>query len=383
MTLAKVSSLRQVIAFHTVARLGSVSLAADELHLTQSAVSIQIGTLEQAIGTPLLLRTGRGVRLTEAGELLDRYAERLVALWHEASEEMESFQGQFSGTLNIGAVTTVEFWLPHLLVNFVRGNAAVKVKLHVGNRDDIVRSLATHKIDMAIMGMPPDELKVTAAAFATNPMAFVAAPSHPLMSMGKLTMAMLAEAHLLVRERGSGSRTTVERLFKEARLKLRIGSELSSNESLKQMCAAGFGPAYLSLHTCVLEMKAGLIKLLPLDNNPVERRWFVVRIASKEMPQVALAFEKFLCKEGQKQIQDFVAIEPRPPAKTSTRSRSSAKRESPLGATALTMPSSLTRDALEALMRSGGTEASSTDDIVPDRVGPGEPVLAFKRARRR
>ncbi len=303
MTLAKSSSLRQLATFHTVARLGSVSLAADALHLTQSAVSIQVGGLEQAVGSALLLRTGRGVRLTEAGELLNGYAERLLALWHEASEEMESFQGAFSGTLNIGAVTTSEYWLPHLLVTFAGRNPRVKVKLHVGNRDEIVRSLAAHKVDIAIMGYPPDELKVSSAAFAKNPMAFMAAPNHPLMADPKLSMATLAEAHLLVRERGSGSRTTVERLFKEAGLRLRIGSEMSSNESLKQMCASGFGPAYLSMHTCILEMKAGQLKLLPLPNNPVEREWFVVRVPSTPLPQVALAFEKFLCDEGQTQIR--------------------------------------------------------------------------------
>ena len=131
----------------------------------------------------------------------------------------------------------------------------------------------------------------------------MAAPNHPLMSDPGLSMATLAEAHLLVRERGSGSRTTVERLFKETGLQLRIGSELSSNESLKQMGAAGFGPAYLSVHTCILEMQAGQLKLLPLPNNPVEREWFVVRVPSKSLPQVALAFEKFLCEEGQTQIR--------------------------------------------------------------------------------
>lgn len=303
MTLAKTSSMRQLSTFHAVARLGNVSLAADELHLTQSAASLQISSLEQSVGSTLLLRTGRGVRLTEAGELLFAYAERLLVLWRETSDAMASLQGAFSGTLNVGAVTTAEYWLPHLLVTFASGNPRVKFKLHVGNRDEIVRSLCTQKIDIGIMGYPPDELKVAAAAFAKNPMGFMAAPGHALLREPRLGMAELAEAHLLVRERGSGSRTTVERLFKEAGLQLRIGSELSSNESLKQMCAAGFGPAYLPLHTCILEMKAGQLKLLPMPNNPVEREWFVVRVPCKPMPQVALAFEKFLLDEGQVQIQ--------------------------------------------------------------------------------
>ncbi len=112
MSLAKVATLKQLAAFHTVARLGSVSLAATELHLTQSAVSIQIGSIEATVGTPLLLRTGRGVRLTEAGELLLSYAERVIALWNDMGDSMDTFLGAFSGTLRIGAVATTEYWLP-------------------------------------------------------------------------------------------------------------------------------------------------------------------------------------------------------------------------------------------------------------------------------
>ena len=302
MTLAKSSTLRQLATFQTVARHGSVSQAAEELHLTQSAVSIQLGGLEEAVGSPLLSRTGRGVRLTDAGELLLRHAERLLALWHEASEDMESFRGEFTGTLSIGAVTTAEYWLPDVLVGFVSASPRVKVKLHVGNRDEIVRSLSSHKVDIAVMGQPPEDQKLLAAGFAKNAMAFLVAPSHPLAAPASLGMAALAEARMLVRERGSGSRSTVERLFREAGVPLRIGSELYSTESLKQMCIAGLGPAYLPLHTCVLEMRAGLLKMLPLPNNPVLREWFVVRVPAKPMPLVALAFERFLCEEGQTRI---------------------------------------------------------------------------------
>jgi LysR family transcriptional regulator, low CO2-responsive transcriptional regulator len=122
------------------------------------------------------------------------------------------------------------------------------------------------------------------------------------MSISKLTMARLAEEPLLVRERGSGTRTTVERLFKDAGLRMRIGSELSSNEAIKQMCAAGFGPAYLSLHTCILELNAGLLTMLPLPKNLVERQWFVVHVATRDLPQVAVAFERFLCDHAQTEI---------------------------------------------------------------------------------
>ena len=303
MPLTRSASFRQLAAFHAVARLGSVSAAAEAMHLTQPAVSIQIGALEASARTPLLQRTGRGVRLTEAGELLASYAGRILELWREAGEEMATLQGVFAGTLRVGAVTTAEYLLPPLLVTFVNQNPKVKVKLQVGNRDEIVRQLAGHEIDVAIMGRPPAELKTSASAFARHPMAFLASPGHAVMRDPALNIESLAGAHLLVRERGSGTRTTLERLFKDHRVPLRIGFEMSSNEAIKQMAAAGFGVAFLSLHTCVLELDAGLLQVLPMAGNPVERDWFVIHLASRQLPQVAAAFEQFLCDQAQAQIQ--------------------------------------------------------------------------------
>jgi LysR family transcriptional regulator, low CO2-responsive transcriptional regulator len=309
--LTRNATFRQLLAFHTVARVGSVSLAADELHLTQSAVSLQVRALQESAGAPLLRRTGRGVRLTEAGELMANYARRILELWREAGDEMAAQQGVFSGTLRVGAVTTAEYLMPPLLVRFVGENPKVKVKLEVGNRDEVVRLLAGHEVDIAIMGRPPGELKTESVAFAKHPMAFLAAPGHPLMAKRLRGLSSLADARILVRERGSGTRTTVERLFKDAGLQLRVGSEMSSNEAIKQMCAAGFGVSFLSMHTCVLELRAGLLELVPMPRNPIERDWYAMHLASKQLPQVALAFEHFLRVRGQSFISKQLDPGPR------------------------------------------------------------------------
>lgn len=301
--MLKNATFRQLTAFHTVAMLGSVSRAASELHLTQPAVSIQLKLLEGSAGTPLLQREGRGVRLTPAGDLMASYAGRILDLWRDVGDEMATLRGVFSGTLRVGAVTTAEYLLPPLLVRFADEHPNVKVKLRVGNRDEIARMLAGQEVDLVIMGRPPRELKTVASAFAKHPMAFIASPGHPLMQQRGVSLADLSGAHLLARERGSGTRTTLERLFKDEGIALRIGSELSSNEAIKQMCAAGFGVAFVSLHTCRLELDAGLLQLLPLAGNPVEREWFVMHLASRQLPQVAVAFELFLAANGQ-QLMD-------------------------------------------------------------------------------
>ena len=277
-------------------------MAASELFLSQSATSIQLNNLEVAVGTKLISRTGRGVRLTDAGQKLLVLSERMLVLWQEISDEMESYLGDFSGTLRIGAVTTAEYWLPHVLVKFVNSHPNVKLKLQVANKEEIVRSLAADEIDLAVMGNPPEGIQVIAQSFANNPTAFMSSPQHPLMQHAQVSMEMLAKAGMLVREKGSGARGAVEKIFKAEGLKLSIGSELSSNESIKQMCIAGLAPAYLSLHSCALEIRAGLLAVLPLPNNPLNRRWFVVHTQSKALSRVASVFMAHLIDQGEREI---------------------------------------------------------------------------------
>jgi len=327
--MLKNATFRQLAAFHAVARLGSVSRAAGELHLTQPAVSIQLKLLEESAGAPLLEREGRGIRLSAAGEVMADYAARILDLWREAGDEMAAQRGVFSGTLRVGAVTTAEYLLPPLLVAFAAQHPHVKVKLRVGNRDEIVAMLGGQEVDIAIMGRPPGELKTTAVAFAKHPMAFLASPRHPLMGQRDLTLADLHGANLLVRERGSGTRTTLERLHKDAGLPLRIGSEMSSNEAIKQMCAAGFGAAFLSLHTCGLELQAGLLALLPMAGNPLEREWYAMHLATRRLPQVASAFKQFLADDGQRLILEQLRTGPAgaAPATRVRRSRTAQARK--------------------------------------------------------
>jgi DNA-binding transcriptional LysR family regulator len=298
-TPLKNATLRQLATFHALARLGSISQTAEEMHLTQPAVSLQISILEESAGTPLLTRSSRGVKLTAAGELLAGYADRTLALMREAGEAMAAHRGLVAGTLRIAAVTTAEYLLPHVLLAFVQQHPKVQVKLQVGNRAEVAAALAVQEVDLAVMGRAPAELRAQSAAFARHPMAFVAAPTHPVMQLPAPTLADVNDGKLLVRERGSGTRQTVEQLFGQAGLELRIGAEMSSNEAIKQMCAAGFGVAFLSLHACVLELQTGLLQRVPLAGPAVERQWHVLSLAGRQLPAAAAAFEQFLREQGQ------------------------------------------------------------------------------------
>ena len=303
------ASFRQLEALLNVARHESVSRAAEVLHLTQPAVSQQIRMLEEAAGTPLTRKMGRGIQLTAAGEVMLEFAERILRLWDEAVDEVAALKGVISGTLRVGAVTTAEHLLPPMLVQFTKARPDVRIKLQVGNRSEIVNMLAKHEIDLAIMGTPPRELRTNAARFARHPMAFIASPSHPLMKKKRVSLSDIMEANLLVRERNSGTRNAIEKLFKDAGYPLRIGSELSSNEAIKRMVAAGLGVAFLSVHACSLEFEAGLLKMLPMGENPVEADWHIMHLVDKPIPKVAAAFQDFVIDNGQEvvrqQLEEF------------------------------------------------------------------------------
>ncbi|HYC43803.1 MAG TPA: LysR family transcriptional regulator [Noviherbaspirillum sp.] len=296
------ASFKQLQALLMVARHESVSRAADALHVTQPAVSLQLRMLEEAAGTSLTRKVGRGIQLTAAGEVMAEFAERILRLWDEAVDEVAALKGVISGTLRIGAVTTAEYLLPPMLVEFTTARPDVRIKLQVGNRNEIVNMLGRQEIDLAIMGTPPREFRTNAAPFARHPMAFVASPKHPLMQKRKVTLADIMEVNLLVRERGSGTRTAIEKLYKESGYPLRIGSELSSNEAIKRMVVAGLGVAFLSVHACTLEFEAGLMRMLPMAENPVEADWHVMHLADQHIPTVAAAFQDFVIENGQEVV---------------------------------------------------------------------------------
>jgi DNA-binding transcriptional LysR family regulator len=297
------ASFRQLQSLVLVARHGSVSRAADAMHLTQPAVSLQIRTLEDIAGIALTRKVGRNIQVTAAGEVMAEFSERILRLWEQATDELAALQGVTSGTLRIGAVTTAEHLLPPLLVPFTLKRPDVRLKLQVGNRTEIINMLARHEIELAIMGTPPRELRTNAARFARHPMAFVASPKHPLMKKKKITLNDVMAANLLVRERGSGTRTAVEKLLREEGHAAEFGSEVSSNEAIKRMVSAGLGVGFLSVHACALEFKAGLLAVLPMAQNLVEADWQIMHLTGQPIPKVAAAFQDFVIENGQELVR--------------------------------------------------------------------------------
>lgn len=293
-------TFRQLRVFTEVARQLSFARAAEHLHLTPPAVTMQVKELESQVGLPLFERSGRGVALTTAGEYYLVYAKRLLATLKDADDAMARLQRLETGLLTIGMVSTAKYFVPRLLARFRQEHSGIDVKLQVTqNREQLVELMHANEVDLAIMGRPPRELATRAEPFAAHPFVFVAPPDHPLLRLGHPPLEALAPYPFVVREPGSGTRNAMEGLFKDQRFEPRISMELSSNETIKQAVMAGMGLSFLSLHTIGLELRSGLLHLLDVQGTPVMRSWNVVHLLSKLLSPSAEAFRYFILEEGE------------------------------------------------------------------------------------
>lgn len=292
------ATLRQLKVFEAVARHLSFSRAAEELHLTQPAVSMQVKALETQAGLPLFEQIGKRIHLTEAGEALQRHGRTIGDELRAAEEALDGLRGLQHGRLAISVVSTATYVAPPLLARFIAAHPGVALRLAVDNRAEVLRQLAENEVDLAIIGRPPENLEIAAEAFAQHPHVVIAPPHHPLAGRRRIRLERLATETFIVREPGSGTRGLLERLFASHGLPLNVSMEMASNESIKQAVLAGMGVSLLSLHTVGLELETGRLVTLDVVGLPVVRQWHIAHLARKRLSPVALACKRFLLKEA-------------------------------------------------------------------------------------
>jgi len=312
-------TLRQLRVFSAVARHLSFGKAADELHLTPPAISMQIKELEEQVGLPLFDRGGRSVALTVTGEYLLVYVRKILATLKDAEDAVARLSGLQTGRLTIGMVSTAKYFVPRLMARFRAEHPGIEVRLAIGgNREQLVALLQANEVDLAIMGRPPRELATRAEPFAVHPHVIVTPPDHPLVKAGHAPAAALADYEFLIREEGSGTRAAMEKFFADHRLAPRVAMEMTSNETIKQAVMAGMGISFLSLHTIGLELKAGLIAVPDIEGLPLAKRWYIVNTLAKTLSPAAEAFRYFMLEEAERYLaQEYgapIAVDAREPA---------------------------------------------------------------------
>jgi DNA-binding transcriptional LysR family regulator len=290
-------TFRQLQIFRAVCESLSYSRAAEEMALTQPAVSLQIRQLEELVGQPLFDYVAKKLYLTPAAEALLRASEDVFGRLEALDMQLSDLQGSLQGQLGLAVETSAMYLVPHLFAAFREQHPEVSLQLVVVNHAQAVRRLSVSRDDLLIMSQPPGDQALDFFPFLTNPIIAVAPPQHPLCAREKLRLADLSEFPLLVREPGSGTRRACEEYCHQKRAHFAQTIEVGSSETQAEAVLAGLGLALLPRHAVRLELAQGLLRELPVEELPLQRSWCVVHSRGKRLSPVAQAFRDFIRQE--------------------------------------------------------------------------------------
>jgi DNA-binding transcriptional LysR family regulator len=292
-------TLRQLRIFTSVIEHRSFTRAAEALSLTQPAITHQMQALARAVGQPLLDPGSRGPVLTAVGQALHERAGRILAMVGDAQEAIEDVAGLRAGRVRVAGDTTVGIYvLPDAMAAFHREHPGVALSLDVVNRARVRELLLEGSADIAVVGTLWEDEVLAAEPFLENSLMCYCAPGHPLLDREPLRPVDLLDGPLLLRERGSGTRESVERILRAADVEPVAAMEMASNGALKRAVAGGLGVTVLSTYAVRLELQLGLLRPLRVEGFPVERMWHVTWARDRLLSPAAAAFKAFLHGPG-------------------------------------------------------------------------------------
>jgi LysR family transcriptional regulator, low CO2-responsive transcriptional regulator len=300
-------TLRQLRALAAVKSTGSVSAAANQLNLTQPAVTQQLRNLRELAGLSLMQRTGDGMIPTDAGREILAMTEKIEIAVRACEQSLDMIAGRTGGRVSIGAVSTAKYFVPFAIAAFSKRHPKIDVTLTIGNREDIRGALRGYQLDIAIMGQPPPDVEVEMRLLGNHPHVIVAAADHYFVGRRRVPAVKLANETFITRERGSGTRMLMEAFFQTNKMLPNVGMEMDSNETIKQAVIAGLGIAFISSHTVAHELEDGRLVSLDIVGLPVMRQWYAVRRRDAILLPPSQAMLDFLGEKG----SEFLPTRPR------------------------------------------------------------------------
>lgn len=296
--------LAQLQTFSHVARLLNFSRAAEALNLSQPAVSRQINALERQVGLELFGRGGRTVTLTEAGRRLLAYADRILATVDEANRALAELKNLESGRLVVGASTTPgNYLLAPLITRYQQRYPGIELRMEIRDSQTIAATLAEGHFDLAVLAGPVEAPDLYAEPCLTDELVPVGSPGHRLLARRELSLEDLLDERLIVRQTGSNTRRTLEAFLDERGMAFRQVTELGDTEAIKRAVAEGIGIAFVSRYAISLELKAGLLAVLPGQGLGIPRQFVVAHLKGLRLSPASLAFQSLLRKmRGEKEL---------------------------------------------------------------------------------
>ncbi|MFB2835875.1 LysR substrate-binding domain-containing protein [Floridanema evergladense] len=300
----KHTTLHQLKVFEAAARHGSFTRAAEELFLTQPTVSMQVKQLSKAVGLPLFEQVGKRLYLTEAGRELLATCREIFDRIAQFEMTVANLKGVKQGLLKLAVVTTAKYVVPRLLGPFCQRYPGIDVSLQVTNHEILMDRFSQNQDDLYILSQTPDNVEMNVHPFLENPLVVLAPRSHHLTNQKNISLEAIANEPFIMREPGSGTRQAVQKMFEKEGLGLKVKLELGSNEAIKQAIAGGLGISVLSSHTLALEGATSQLTILDVQGFPIERHWYVVYPAGKQLSVVARTFYEYLVNEGKQVLQE-------------------------------------------------------------------------------
>jgi len=299
-------TLNQLRIFHKIAQNQSITKAAEELHLTQPAVSIQLKNFQDQFSIPLTEVVGRRLYITDFGKEIAEAAEQIIHQVQAINYKTHAFAGQIAGRLTISIVSTAKYVMPYFLTDFMEANPGVDLVMDVTNKLKVIRSLEENEVDFAMVSVLPDHLKIKRVELMQNKLYLVGGRVRK-RPKNLSAIRILKEQPLIIREPGSATRKAMETFMEERDLDNPRKLELTSNEALKQAIIAGLGYSIMPLIGLKNELKNRDLEIIPMRGLPVITHWNLVWQHSKNLSPTAQAFLDFVEREKDRIIQERFA----------------------------------------------------------------------------
>ena len=285
-------TLHQLRVFLKVSEKQSITKAAEELHLTQPAVSIQLKKFQEQFEIPLIEIIGRQLYITEFGEEIARASEKILGEVEEIQQKTLAYQGLLTGKLRITVVSTGKYVMPFFLTDFIKAHPGVTLRMDVTNKTNVVRSLEGNEVDLALVSVLPDHLDIDGLDLMPNKLYLIGKPQPGKKKMMKISD--LEKNLLIYREKGSATRSAMEGFITGNEIPTSKSIELTSNEAVKQAVMAGLGYSVMPLIGLRNEIKNNQLEIVPVKGLPIITNWNLVWLRDKKLSPAAEAYLQYV-----------------------------------------------------------------------------------------
>jgi DNA-binding transcriptional LysR family regulator len=296
-------TLNQLRIFLKVVQTKSVTKASEALHLTQPAVSIQLKNFQDQFEIPLTEVVGRKIYVTDFGKEVAHAAAAILSQVEAINHKSLAYKGQLYGKLKISVVSTGKYVLPYFLSGFMKTHDGIELEMDVTNKNKVLEALEQNEVDFALVSILPEHLKIEQVDLMSNRL-FLVGNSEFTFNKKTSTEEIFKQLPLIFREKGSGTRQTMERFINQNDIIVPKKMELTSNEAVKQAILAGLGCSVMPIIGIRKEIVSNELQIIPTKGLPIETTWSLIWLKGKNHSPVAAAFLDYLAKEKEQIIQE-------------------------------------------------------------------------------